>query len=341
MTGDNSEGTEDFAELYLSSLPSMQFYNDVKKNHSDLLNYSHKCENLTIKKDNEEMKTVCKHFVRHLEKSTVWDVPNPQYDFCLLLNYWIYDRLTHIFVDKETSKLVFSNFQYIWNYPEDFVKKRISYKQKCKHNFDIYEHEDWEKRKEFYDYCIDYDTLKGLVNFSNDKCKDFYEYIKKKEELYKNFQHICSTESTECPIFYKECEKNDPKLLLSKLHCRQEMDQKKAAAHGSPLQPEPASGLRSLDSELLGNESGSPKTETTSHTPQIGRTVGHSVLGVAPVLLTATALYRYTPVGSWIRKLGATNTNGVGDVDGFSSYTQESGDMFLGSTENYISYQPM
>ncbi|SBT58459.1 PIR Superfamily Protein [Plasmodium ovale wallikeri] len=71
-----------------------------------------------------------------------------------------------------------------------------------------------------------------------------------------------------------------------------------------------------------------------------------NILGVAPVLLTASALYRYTPVGSWIRKLGGYNTNNLSnmdrsEMDGFLSNTQVSGNIFFDNTENYISYQPL
>ncbi|SBS93749.1 PIR Superfamily Protein [Plasmodium ovale curtisi] len=177
--------------------------------------------------------------------------------------------------------------------------------------------------------------INGLINYSEDKCNDFYEYIKRKEELYKHFQHICSTESTKCPKFYQECKQNDPNLLLSKLPCRQEMDQKRATVHSPAFQPEPAPGIRSLDSGLPGDEYGSPKTENPSDTSQIGTKVGQSVLGAAPVLLTATALYRYTPIGTWIRKLGGTNPNNLSNIDGGEI------DGFFDDSENYISYQPM
>ncbi|SBT57144.1 PIR Superfamily Protein [Plasmodium ovale wallikeri] len=85
------------------------------------------------------------------------------------------------------------------------------------------------------------------------------------------------------------------------------------------------------DLQELWHWSSSYNTDPTSERSDIGTKVGHSVLGVAS----------YTPMGSWIRKVGGTNTNSIGDMDEFSSYTQESGDMFLGDTGNYISYQPM
>lgn len=52
-------------------------------------------------------------------------------------------------------------------------------------------------------------------------------------------------------------------------------------------------------------------------------------------------IYQYTTIGSWIRKVGGTNKNDIGDMHRFSSYAQKSGDILLGDTGNYISYQPI
>ncbi|SBS95896.1 PIR Superfamily Protein [Plasmodium ovale curtisi] len=86
---------------------------------------------------------------------------------------------------------------------------------------------------------------------------------------------------------------------------------------------------------LQQKESVSHVIESTYDTPQIGTKVCHSVPCVSPVLLTATALYRYTPIGSWIRKLGVTNPSNISNVNGGEM------DGFFGDSENYISYQPM
>ncbi|SBT84197.1 PIR protein [Plasmodium ovale] len=344
MAGDSDEGPEEFAKNYLSSLPSVEFYNNVEKNYDDLSKYIKPCEKIKVKGKTDDVKTICKKFLRHLEKSPLWDLPNREYDFCSLLNYWIYDKLTYIFGNKDTSDVAFGNFQLIWSYPTEYITKNIPYKTKCKYGIDVHDHEDWKKRKEFYDYCVYFNTLNRMVTIYINKCNDFYEYIKKKEELYKYFQHLCDTEEAKCPKFYNECKMFNPNILLSKLHCREEMDRKKAATEALALQlaskqkpgQDDAAHQPNLPPHAFGDD-----TKLSQENSDIGTKVGQSVLGVAPVLLTATALYRYTPIGSWIRKVGGTNTNGIGDMDEFSSYTQESGDMFLGDTGNYISYQPI
>ncbi|SBT02063.1 PIR Superfamily Protein [Plasmodium ovale curtisi] len=337
-----------FANTYLSVLPSVKFYHGVKKDNNDLSNYSQQCEKIYVTKNNDEVRTICEKFIRHLEKSTVWDFPNPGYDVCLLLNYWVYDKLNHVFNDKGPSDIAFGNFQYIWNYPSEYLKRNISFDKKCKYKIDVHKHEDWNKRKQFYDYCVDYDTLKGLIITYPEKCNDFYEYIEKKEELYKYIQNICSTEPKECPIFFQECREYDPNLLLSKLPCREEMVQKKAAAQTPVLQldskQEPGFGAGTNEPDVSGLPSS--VTASTQENSDIGTKFGHSFLGVAPVLLTATALYRYTPIGSWIRNFGGNTTNNIsgineGEIEGFLPNTQDSGDMLFGDSSNYISYQPL
>ncbi|SBT52151.1 PIR Superfamily Protein [Plasmodium ovale wallikeri] len=297
MEGGSFEGPEGFAEQYLSTLPSVQFYKE------------------------------------------------PGYDVCLLLNYWIYHNLNNIFGAKYDSHIAFANFQYIWSYPNQYIIKNTSCKEKCKYEIDVYKDEDWGKRKEFYEYCVDYDTIKGMITTYTEKCNDFYEYIKKKEELYKYFEHHRSSKPTECPKFYQDCKIYNPDILLSQLHCRDEMDKNQATAKTSAEHSlsEQELGHRSREHgpELTGIPDGFHITDTTPESSEIGTKVGHSVLGIAPVVLTATALYKYTPVGSWVRKIGGYDSNGVSDMDEFSSYTQESGDMFSDNSTNYISYQPI
>ncbi|SBS98954.1 PIR Superfamily Protein [Plasmodium ovale curtisi] len=345
MEGRIAEGPDEFTENYLSTLPSVRFYNDVEKNHEDLSNYSEMCEQIIRGRVTDEVKTNCKKFLRHLERSTLWDVSNPGYDICLLLNYWIYDKLTHIFGDKYKTDIFFGYFQYIWGYPTDYIKKNISYKEKCMYDFDIHKQEEWKKSKEFYDLCVDYDTLDIMITTYVDKCNDFYKYIERKEELYKHFEHVCTNEPTKCPKFYEKCKHRNPSILLSKLSCYNEILKKKVAAQPQGVQREPASEHYSLDSGLPEAISGHPNAQTTSETLQIGTKVGHTVLGIAPVLLSATALYRYTPVGTWVRKLSGYSPNSISDMDGvvegFSGNTQETDDMLFGNTGNYISYQPI
>ncbi|SBT57437.1 PIR Superfamily Protein [Plasmodium ovale wallikeri] len=165
----------------------------------------------------------------------------------------------------------------------------------------------------------------------DDKC-DYYKKIVEKKGLYEHFDKQCLLENYICPDFYDKCMLYKPDNVLSKLPCHQKIAQEqadaKAAERPDTMKHTSASG---------------PGTEVCpiGHVAPRLPTIGHSVLAVAPFLLTATALYRYTPVGSWFRKLGGYNQSGISDMDKFSFYTQKSDDMFSDSEVNYISYQPI
>ncbi|SBT56050.1 PIR Superfamily Protein [Plasmodium ovale wallikeri] len=137
-------------------------------------------------------------------------------------------------------------------------------------------------------------------------CRNILLKNYKKQNTIKN--EICSPKKGNCPDFYDKCINYNPKLVLSGLLCHHQREQEKSAVL-TPLQS-PAT-----QKYLQKRESVSHVTESTPDTPEIETHVGHSVLGVAPVLLTATALYRYTLMGTWIRKLGGINTNNISDMD--------------------------
>ncbi|SBT56264.1 PIR Superfamily Protein [Plasmodium ovale wallikeri] len=138
-----------------------------------------------------------------------------------------------------------------------------------------------------------------------------------------------------------------PDNVLSKLPCHEKIAQEQAdakvAERPHAMQHESRCAQDTEVGPLGPGEPGlasGSETEVTSDTSPIGTKVGQSVLGMAPVLLTATALYRYTPIGSWIRNLGKNSTNSISDMDremeGFLGDTPESGDILLGETSNYI-----
>ncbi|SBT84504.1 PIR protein, partial [Plasmodium ovale] len=155
-----------------------------------------------------------------------------------------------------------------------------------------------------------------------------------------------------CPEFYEKCKEYKPENVLSKLLCHEKIARERADAQAAERPDAMQHTLRSeqdievgpLGPSVPGLASDS-ETEVTSETSPIGTKVGQSVLGITPVLLTASALYRYTPIGSWIRNLGKNSTNSIsgidGEMEGFLGDTQESSDISLGETSNYISYEPM
>ncbi|SBT51581.1 PIR Superfamily Protein [Plasmodium ovale wallikeri] len=341
MEGASSQGRprrlSETSSIYLTS---KYIYNLMETNYSDLSEYNEKCDNIVVPDNQKDkVKTICKKFLRYLEKSPLWNVSDPGYDVCLLLNFWVYDKLNHIFRDKDKRNIAFANFQTFFrdNIEKPTSKSRNS---KCTDKFEILSKDDWEKRKELYDYYIDYDTNKSTFNFFGEQCKEYYEYIEGKKELYKHFGRLCISNSSECPDFYNDCMKYNPDLVLPKMSCHVKMvAAKNALATHETSDQGMQDGPHPYGSDLSGHSARSSEAGMIQENSDIGTKVGKSVLGIAPIALTASALYRFTPLGQWIRKLAGSNHNIAGN--GFGDEAQESGNMFFDGGENYISYQPM
>ncbi|EDL42737.1 variable surface protein Vir14-like [Plasmodium vivax] len=326
-----------------------QFYNNLDREHEDLTNYIKHCDKIKWGKKEKEVKEICTKFIRYLETSKVLNVEKPKHDICILLNYWLYDKLTKIFGvenNLDNIRVAFGNFQRIWSI-HYYYSSRINH-NKCNPNFETDNHKDWENRKKLYDYYVDYNDLDYLAKFNDNECK-YYRQIKDKISLYEYFEEECSPKKSNCPDFYNQCLPYNPKNVLHTLKCYNQIPEEKSPAsaysakESSSHNPTQESQFRAVGSasRLQEDSANTEDTPSTSQSSDIKTKVANSVLGAAPVLFTATMLYRYTPLGPWIRKLRGINTNSMNAMDGFSPYTQETGDIFSDESANYISYQPI
>ncbi|SCA81981.1 Plasmodium vivax Vir protein, putative [Plasmodium vivax] len=293
------------SEIDLSYLTTQRIYNEMNTENEDLSNYSTHCEKLTSSNNDDQVKGICKKYLRYLAKSSYWKVPNPQFDVCRLLNYWMYDKLTDIFRDRKTSDSVnfaLSDLQYIWEYT---VKNRYinTYYKDCKPEFDFVDHTDWEKIRQLYEYNINYNDIKGLILFGVKNCESYYEYIEEIEKLYEHFQRECPSSGLICQKFYNNSNEYNPKKLLELLPCYGPISTKRSAAATRVLQlkessshhpegSEPRQGASKDGPGQAESEFSTPVTQITHDTSDIRTNVANSVLGAAPVLFTATMLYR-------------------------------------------------
>ncbi|SBS82485.1 PIR Superfamily Protein [Plasmodium ovale curtisi] len=332
-TGNPYTGLTGLSQTYSIDLPSKIFYDGMKKEYPDLSKYSKQCYTNFMHKNISDIKNICERILRYLENNTLLIDDKTEYDVCVLLNYWIHDALTKILGAQNTSDNITSAFYILdqmWKHPNEYLK-RTKYYNKCKPNMDIFKYDDWEKRRKLYEYYVDYktifDTAKSYVNI----CKEYYKKIQDQTSLYAYFEEQCPPKSNNCPDFYDKCKNYNPKLVLHNLPCHHQMEQEKETSLDVPEN----NAIHHSPGQETGPKPGSNDKELTPYTPQIGTNVGHSVLGVAPVLLTATALYRYTPIGTWIRKIGGSKSNSISNINGGGI------DEFFSDSENYISYQPM
>ncbi|SBT74599.1 PIR protein [Plasmodium ovale] len=344
----------DFLGLLRNSkkeLNSEKFYDALDSESSDLSKYEEICNVMPVRTESDNVNIICTKYLRYLKNCEALNNGSFTYDVSRLLNYWLYDKLINIYGtnDELDIRLGFGRFQYVWEYQKFFPKKKPYY-EKCKPDLDMVNHKDWKNRKELYDYCVNYEYMASTCPYFDDACSKHCEYINGKSKLYKHFESVCPPKGSDCPEFYDKCKKYDPNIVLNSLKCHEKIkietddDPGIGALRGSPgSESEP--GADGLGPRTPGLPVGSDSA-LTPETTQIGTKVGQSVLGVAPVLLTAAALYRYTPIGSWVRNLGGINQNSITnmggeEMEGFLGNTQKSGDMSYGDSGNYIWYQPM
>ncbi|KMZ77107.1 hypothetical protein PVIIG_05610 [Plasmodium vivax India VII] len=313
----------------------------------DLQDYHEECSKIKVKNKENEMIPICKKYLRFIDKSKSWGDVKYGYNVSLLLNYWIYKKLTEIYGDKNSQDIMlgFVDLQMRWRY---FNKSRDKepYYEKCKPDDELVNHTDWENRKALYDYCVNYDYLSMMANSLDKEC-EYYKKIQEKKSLYEHFESECLPPKNDCPNFFVQCEPYNPKYVLHKLHCHAEMQ--KAASEtlgqspGTRYTAEPNQGHEGDGGPFQFQAAGAVTQDTpsTSQPSDIKTKVANSVLGAAPVLFTGTMLYRYTPLGPWIRRFGGANTNSMSAMGGVSPYMQETGEMFSDNEANYISYQPM
>ncbi|CAI7723139.1 PIR protein [Plasmodium vivax] len=331
-------------KILSNGLPSENFYNTLSHNTIGLNNYENKCNSIFSKKSSFYNKRLCTILLRYLETSSKRSqAHNSAYDNCILFNYWIYGELARKYAYKYYAKVIpaFGEYNRIWNeLIED--ESNVAYHDKCKPDFDIAKQDDWEKRKELYDYCVNTKTLIETANNYEKTCKDIYAYIKGKTHLYERFKTQCIPEDkNKCPKFYSKCIDYHPDKVLHQLTCHKDMKEEEAslpAAAGDlpekALQDLSSSPTFSLESSQLKGDGTHPATKT-----------GDILLGVVATSLTSGALYRFTPLGRIIRNGLGWNNNNMrnmhGSEYGLFDYAPESFNPYTGGgEEHYIGYQP-
>ncbi|SBT54312.1 PIR Superfamily Protein [Plasmodium ovale wallikeri] len=114
--------------------------------------------------------------------------------------------------------------------------------------------------------------------------RSILQKIEGTKSLYKYFENKCSSDKYDCPYFYKNYMHYNLENVLTNLPCHQRI-KSKCAKNLEYLT------LTHFSGQELGHGSSSYDTDPTYERSDTGTKVGHLVLGVAPVLLTATALY--------------------------------------------------
>ncbi|CAG9484400.1 unnamed protein product [Plasmodium vivax] len=316
-------------------LTSERFYYRLNHDDQNLEDHDSECRSLLSKKGLHKYNRICKKLLKFLKYSNaISDKEDSTYDDCILFNYWMYNEIAQRNNYDYTKKVnpVFGDLQFIWN-SLIIDKSNESYFNKCKPDFYIPTQDDWKKRKQLYDYYVNSGTIVQIANSFPNTCEDIYRYIKGNSHLYKHFNERCSSENeNQCPNFYNKCKKYHPDILLPKLTCYKNMQEKESASAESALsqrkQPElPEDGTFSSDDLQLGKDSSPPLIKT-----------GDVLLGVVATTMTSGALYKFTPLGNMLRnRFGWNNNmrNFNGGDNGLFDYASEAFNPYSGE-EHYI-----
>ncbi|SBT55630.1 PIR Superfamily Protein [Plasmodium ovale wallikeri] len=129
----------------------------------------------------------------------------------------------------------------------------------------------------------------------DEKCMEYYQYIKEKSSLYEHFEKICTPEQSNCSHFYEKYRAHNPTLVLPTLICHEKFKaDNDPPAETTDLKTSVGHELQSGDyglgvlepaAELLGKDS-------TPQNSKIGKKVCYSLYDMALVLLNTSVLYR-------------------------------------------------
>ncbi|KMZ86082.1 hypothetical protein PVBG_05481 [Plasmodium vivax Brazil I] len=264
-------------ELYLTSY---KFYQILDNYDEDLGKYYQECNEFS--KSKYRIKGICAQVLKYLETSAKKsDKENFDYDDCLLLNYWVYGRIYEKHGDKPESAQAFGKLQLLWNSLISNPLKK-SYNDKCEPDFLMVMQPDWRKRKELYDYFVNYNMLQSMRHYFSTRCNKIYTYLKEKDKLYKEYKEYCSTPKHKyCPDFFTKFEDKDPNTLLNQLPCYGVMQSQEALTLKQDERPTTA------DKEGLPLNSQKARDGTNPVTNS-----GNVLLGVVLTSMTSGALYK-------------------------------------------------
>ncbi|VUZ99661.1 PIR protein [Plasmodium vivax] len=286
------------------------------------------------------LKNICAQMLSYLK--TKYSNPNnqnDQYDVCTLLNYWVYNRIDMAYGYKNDFKVIhaFGKLQPIWY---DYIDKKLGNANRniCEPIPDIPAQRDWKQRRELIDYCSDVNDLRKITVSHPNTCNNYYEYIKSKTELYKQYEKLCDSGNKDrCPDFFDKCREYDPEKVLHSLNCHTQMQKlmystAKAINEDGENPKSPVSEADSDDFSQLQRK----------NTPTVTK-AGNVLLGVVITSMTSGALYKFTPLGVMIRNGLGWNNNNMSNINGgdirLYDYASESFNPYPGE-EHYIGYHP-
>ncbi|GAW84580.1 variable surface protein [Plasmodium gonderi] len=306
------ENWKEFGKIVVSfreELPSEKFYKtlDDLKGFNEYTEY---CKFLTSFKNESAVRNYCARILKYLSSNKELRSDSNVYDICQLLNYWLANRLSIIAGYNDPNNLwkIFGYITNIWNnFIMDTLKKPES--ETCNPLMGEIIPHDWRKRKELYEYYVDYNYL-SLMPIYKKGDEEYCTFIRNKILLYNYFRSICIKDTTDfCEKFNSKYISCDPNNLLHGFECEKEIDEKGLLERRErELQRIPSHNIT-----MSLHESQSPGmsirgTQTSSVLQLIYNSfiplkkASAVVLGIIGISTIYGFLYKFTPVRNWIHR---------------------------------------
>ncbi|GAB69497.1 hypothetical protein PCYB_002460, partial [Plasmodium cynomolgi strain B] len=186
-------------------LPSKIFYSKLNFSDEELKQHEDKCKSYNLINTDSEIIKICAKLVKYLTNYNEQNNGDLKDHHCNLLSLWIIEQLFEKFERKSGKVAVpYNHLRFIIN---DVIKEFTQSEfDNCLRYVPVSQYVIWKKRKDLYDYCVDYDKFNKLDDFSDKKCQEYEEYINEISPLYNQIETLYIPEyKTMNKDFYEKC----------------------------------------------------------------------------------------------------------------------------------------
>ncbi|GAW84630.1 variable surface protein [Plasmodium gonderi] len=306
-----------------TNLPSAKFYDVLDKNSMGLnVPYCKGFSNSYGTKG--QIKNLCIKYINYLRnQEKIWS--NFEYikRNCNIFTFWLYDKLSiSLNMDAKYCSNALSEINLMWTKTFSLDGRNNKYKCNPYHDIQNY-HYAWENAKKLFDYSINFDYINSIKSNSKENCDKLCEYLSDIADIYIDNNKRCNHNAEHmCPGLWNEYEKYNPKDLLVKFNCHDDVpvldidvhDVSEGGRDGVP-EKETEGGLeKGTEGEPDEGLEESPDGEEFHDIPEDGMvfqddaqllhdesntlgTFGNSLLGLVLSSMLLGVLYNFTPLG--------------------------------------------
>ncbi|SBT56730.1 PIR Superfamily Protein [Plasmodium ovale wallikeri] len=255
------------------------------------------------KKDEPWFKFFCYQLVKNLELSAELNSTNNKEEGerrCKSLIYWMYDRVERFYgnnVVKNKSKFITALHDVWEKFFEDNEGTYKSYRCSVPQASEFKNLTEIKKRKTMFDYCWNYNELKGILKLpSFPNCHIFYDYLKDSLSKYNEISKGCNEDNFIMKNCLRFCTKADPDDILNSSQCR-----------SIEISPDKKEYIKQQDCDALIKEVvpevkyETKEVEIPVFTFSDNRAIILILFSLWGMFLTLFLLYKITPFRSWIR----------------------------------------